>query len=190
MPTYQIGDATFRRKHLYMPCIMNLAEQRQDLTPEELVALYKACYWEDFITKAEWPVVLGHDVSAKTLKTNKYRLKRKAVGWLISLGRIAHINPKLSDEIIEDARKLYQEQIQREWPWGETVGELVGLTPTEERDADGCDAWSVEVRYVREYDGYTHHEIDVYVNRDDGSVYRRQDGEWVLMWDPTEDHDT
>lgn len=106
MPDYKIGEEKFRRKNLYLPCV--IGERFDELTAEEKAAAYRATGWADNITAAEWPVVLGEDAATKT---NRSRLKKKMVGWFMAQGRIAALNPELYHQAYEEARKLYLEQI-------------------------------------------------------------------------------
>jgi len=41
----------------------------------------------------------------------KARLKRKAAGWLVALGRIAMLDVDLYCEVAAQARRLYEQQI-------------------------------------------------------------------------------
>ena len=106
MPGYRIGEEKFRRKNLYLPCV--IGERFDDMTQEEQVAAFKATWWADNITAAEWPVVLGE---AAATKTNRSRLKKKMVGWFMAMGRIALLNPELYHQAFEEARTLYLSQI-------------------------------------------------------------------------------
>jgi hypothetical protein len=104
-PTYKIGDQTFRRKNLYMPCALGWTFDA--LTEDEQVRLYRETSWADNITNGEWPVLLGQPVKAYV----RSRLKRKAVGWLMALSRIALLNPPLFVEILDSAAEMYRRQI-------------------------------------------------------------------------------
>lgn len=108
MSRYHVGDSdhSFRRKNLYLPCAIN--ERLEDMTSEEIAAVYRAAYWADNIANAEWPVVLRH-TDAK--RYNRSRLKKKAAGWLVALARIADLCPELADEIAAEAERLYSEQV-------------------------------------------------------------------------------
>jgi hypothetical protein len=112
MGRYRIGDQTFRRKNFYMPCIINA--RFDDMTDDEKIAVYKSTYWADNITNAEWPVVLGH---AEATKSNRSKLKKKMVGWLMALGRIAYLNPGLFEQARREAAELYRKQIENEHPF-------------------------------------------------------------------------
>jgi hypothetical protein len=90
-----------------MPCIIH--SRFDELTPQEQAAVYKAVYWSDNITDAEWPVVLGHE---EATAPNKSRLKKKAAGWLMGLARIHYLNPELFAEIAAKADDMYREQIE------------------------------------------------------------------------------
>jgi hypothetical protein len=109
MPTWERVGKTFRRKNLYMPCI--IGPRLDDMSDEEIVDVYKATYWADNITNAEWPCVLDHDDCSPSAKS---RLKKKAAGWLIALQRIAVINPELFEEIAAKADETYHPQIEDE----------------------------------------------------------------------------
>jgi hypothetical protein len=106
MPEYQIGGQAFRRKNFYLPCA--IAAELDGMSEEEQAAVYKAAYWADNITNAEWPVVLGHDDFSPSAKS---RLKKKAAGWFMALGRIAYLDPDLYNEIVQRAKEMYQDQI-------------------------------------------------------------------------------
>jgi hypothetical protein len=111
MPTYKHGGKTFRRKNLYMPCI--IGPRLDDMTDEEVAELYKATYWADNITNGEWPAVLQHDDCSPSARS---RLKKKAAGWLMALQRIARIHPGLFEEIAAKADEMYREQVEDEPP--------------------------------------------------------------------------
>jgi hypothetical protein len=122
VPRYKIGDQIVRRKNLYLPCAIN--DQLDDMSPEEQARVYKAAFWADNITNAEWPVVLGHDDCSPSAKS---RLKKKAAGWLMALGRIAYLNPELHREIVKQAEEMYRDQIGEDHPfqWEREVVEQV-----------------------------------------------------------------
>jgi hypothetical protein len=103
---YRIGDQLVNRKHLWLPCV--LGDQLEGASDEEKARLYKATWWADNITNAEWPALLGHEGASKTAKS---RLKRKTVGWLMAMGRIAALNPGLYNQAAAEARELYQQQL-------------------------------------------------------------------------------
>jgi hypothetical protein len=109
MPTYKHGGKTFRRKNLYLPCI--IGPRLDDMSEEEVADVYKATYWADNIAASEWPAVLRHDDCSPSAKS---RLKKKAAGWLMALQRIALINPELFDEGAAKADDMYREQIEDE----------------------------------------------------------------------------
>jgi hypothetical protein len=106
MPRYRVGDQGFHRKHAWLPCV--IGDRFEDMTDEEKVAAFKATRWAENITNAEWPALLGYPEGTAA---NKSRLKRKAVGWYMALGRIAALNPALFDRIVQEARALYAEQL-------------------------------------------------------------------------------
>jgi hypothetical protein len=54
-----------------------LGDQLEGASDEEKARLYKATWWADNITNAEWPALLGREGASKTAKS---RLKRKTVG--------------------------------------------------------------------------------------------------------------
>jgi hypothetical protein len=110
-PKYRIGDEPVDRKHLWLPCVMN--DQLDDATDEEKARLLRATWWADNITNAEWPALLGQQGASKTAKS---RLKRKTVGWLMAMGRIAALNPDLFDAAVREARDLYATQLRQEHP--------------------------------------------------------------------------
>jgi hypothetical protein len=107
MPEYDHGGMKFRRKNMYLPCII----AARDLTDEEYAIALKAAYWADNITSAQWPVVLQHDDFSPVEKS---RLKKKAAGWVMALERIARIHPELFTDIVKKAEAMYREQIEAE----------------------------------------------------------------------------
>jgi hypothetical protein len=111
MPSYKIGDDTFRRKNLYMPCA--IAADIESMSQEEQVAVYKATYWADLFTNAEWPVVLKHEGVKSYVRS---RLKKKVVGWWMAMGRLAYLHPTFYNETVAAAKELYREQIGEEHP--------------------------------------------------------------------------
>jgi hypothetical protein len=111
MPKYRVGDQTVRRKNFYMPCV--IAADVAGMSDEERAKVLKATYWADNITNAEWPVVLRHE-GVKAYVRSKF--KRKVVGWLMALGRIAKLNPAFFEECAIAARALYEEQVRQEYP--------------------------------------------------------------------------
>lgn len=129
MPDFTVGGEEFRRKNLYIPCV--IGERFDSMTDAEKAEVFKATYWADNIAASEWPVVLRH---ADAKRYNKARLKKKAAGWLMALGRISAINPALMDEITEQARALYQQQIEHQYPWGRLALGLSGLKSDEDDD--------------------------------------------------------
>lgn len=122
MPTYDISGARVRRKNGYMPCV--LSERFDSLPPEEQERLFKQAKWADNITNAEWLVVLQRDGATAP---NKSKLKRKAAGWLMALGRIAVLHPDLFKAICEQARSMYAEQVEQKYPWNYIAPGLAGL---------------------------------------------------------------
>jgi hypothetical protein len=122
MPKYQIGGQTVRRKNLYLPCA--IAAEIDNMSPEEQAAVYKAAFWADNITNAEWPAALGDEDCSPSAKS---RLKKKAAGWLMALGRIAYLNPDLYREIVKQAEEMYRDQIGEDHPfqWEREVVEQV-----------------------------------------------------------------
>lgn len=127
MPTYKIGGERVRRKHFWLPCI--ISARTDDMTEAERAAIYKATYWSDNITNAEWPVVLGHEGATKP---NRSRLKKKIVGWLMAMGRIARLNPELFEEARQKAAALYRQQLEEDHPFlgAERVFEVEGHSYT------------------------------------------------------------
>jgi hypothetical protein len=107
MAEYRIGDRTFSRKNLYVPCI--IGARFDSMTEAEKASAYKAAYWADNITNAEWPLVLRHDGVKAYVRS---RFKKKAAGWLMALARVALINPDLFAEIATKADEMYREQIE------------------------------------------------------------------------------
>jgi hypothetical protein len=108
---YRFGDEFVARKHLWLPCV--LSADLDGATDEEKAKLYRATWWADNITNAEWPALLGHEGASKTAKS---RLKRKMVGWLMAMGRIAALNPDLYEQAVKEAKALYAEQLGQPHP--------------------------------------------------------------------------
>lgn len=130
MPRYKVGDQVVRRKNFYMPCV--IGERVEEMSEEEYAAILKATKWADNITNAEWPAVLGHDDCSPSAKS---RLKKKAAGWLMALGRIAYLNPDLHREIVEQAEQMYRDQIGEDHPFQwerEIVEEVVAIVAKRE----------------------------------------------------------
>jgi hypothetical protein len=100
------------RKHAWLPCVIG-AEIADDTPQEELVAIFKATYWSDLITDAEWRALLGHEGASRSARS---KLKKKAVGWFMALGRIAVLDPELYNAIADQAEALYAEQIKEPHP--------------------------------------------------------------------------
>jgi hypothetical protein len=83
------------------------------LSDEEFVQLKKDTYWADNITNKEWPVVLREEGVSPSAKS---RLKKKAAGWMIALGRISLLNPELFEAAWQQAQDTYQKQIEDKHP--------------------------------------------------------------------------
>ena len=126
MAEYEIGGTTVRRKNLYMPCI--IGPVFDEATPEEQARILKATFWADNITNSEWPVVLDHD---EATKVNRSRLKKKGAGWMMALARIAYLNPDMFRAMCAQARTMYVDQIEEEFPWSAMVLALSGLREAE-----------------------------------------------------------
>jgi hypothetical protein len=122
MPRYEIGGHTFRRKNLYMPCV--LGADFDGMSDEEKARVYRETYWADNIAASEWKAVLGHDDCTPSAKS---RLKKKAAGWVIALGRIAALNEELFREVVERALSTYEEQIRADYPTAEVTASLFML---------------------------------------------------------------
>ncbi len=110
MPLYQVGEEVVRRKNLYMPCV--IGPKFDEATPEEKARILRDTWWADLISNSEWKVLLTEDFTPSA----KSRLKKKAAGWLIALGRIAVLNPKLYNEVTDEAQRRYEEQIGKPHP--------------------------------------------------------------------------
>jgi hypothetical protein len=110
-PVYRVGDERVRRKNWVMPCAIGPEFDRA--SEEEQARLLKATYWADYISESEWKVVLREEGCSPSAKS---RLKKKAAGWLVALGRIAVLNPDLFLAAVEQALRLYAEQTKTEYP--------------------------------------------------------------------------
>jgi hypothetical protein len=106
MPRYPgSGSNPAGRKNLWIPCAIDATFE--DKTPEQQEAIFKATKWADNITNSEWPVLLGQVVNRPV----RSRLKKKTVGWLMAMGRIAALDPELMDQALREARDLYASQL-------------------------------------------------------------------------------
>ena len=99
------------RKNAWLPCIIN--EEMDDMSEEEIVAVMRSTYWADNITNSEWPALLGHEGASRSARS---KLKKKAIGWMMALGRIAYLDPKFYNTIVKEAMDLYAEQIKMPHP--------------------------------------------------------------------------
>jgi len=106
LPRYRIEGKVFRRKNLYIPCV--IAEKFDELSPEKKVEVFKKTWWCDLLTEAEWRTILGQN-PPNYKSVVKSRLKKKAVGWLIALGRILTFEPDIYNKAVEEAIRLYRE---------------------------------------------------------------------------------
>ena len=106
MPQYQIGEETFRRKNLYLPCALNA--QMDSMSEAEQARVMRETWWADNIANSEWPVVLGDEGASAVAKS---RLKRKMIGWFMAMGRIAALNPELYNAAVEGAMAKYLDQL-------------------------------------------------------------------------------
>jgi hypothetical protein len=121
LPACDLCKAMVERKNLYMPCVIN--DKFESMTPAEQAKVYRATYWADLITNAEWPVVLGHEGVKRYVKS---KLKKKAVGWVMALSRMLTLNPEFGAQVLREADALYREQIEQEppIPWA-TLADLI-----------------------------------------------------------------
>jgi hypothetical protein len=103
---YEAGNETARRKHTWLPCIINASLDGK--SEEEVVRALRETWWSDNVTNAEWPALLGHDGVKAYVRS---RLKRKVVGWLMAMGRLAALNPTLYNQAVQEAKRLYAEQL-------------------------------------------------------------------------------
>lgn len=112
MPKFRTkGGHAFHRKNTWLPCIIN--GRVEEMTEEEYARTMRETWWADNITNAQWPVVLGQQGASKFERS---RLKKKMVGWLMALGRIAYLNPGLFDQAMREARDLYARQVEEQHP--------------------------------------------------------------------------
>ncbi|MGZ4254817.1 MAG: hypothetical protein ACXVS6_22710 [Solirubrobacteraceae bacterium] len=103
MPRYQIGGELFRRKNLYLPCV--IVGRADEMTEAELARVYRENAWADNITEGEWLVVLEREDAKPYARS---RLKRKAAGWLVAFARIADLQPDLAAQIVTQAAEVYR----------------------------------------------------------------------------------
>ena len=106
MPKWKLGDKTFRRKNLYIPCV--IAERMDELPPERQVEVYKKTWWCDLLTEREWRMVLNQN-PPQHIAVIRSILKKKVAGWLIAMGRLATFEPGLYEESVKLAEDLYRE---------------------------------------------------------------------------------
>ncbi len=121
-PVYNVGGQRVRRKNFYMPCA--LGPLFSEMTPEQQADVLKGTYWADLVSASEWPALLEEDDFSPSARS---RLKKKAAGWVIVLGRIAALNPTLFAEIVERATTAYEGQTQSEYPAASLAGCLISL---------------------------------------------------------------
>jgi hypothetical protein len=111
-----------RRKHWYLPCA--LGQEFESASEKERARLWKSTYWTDYISASEWAALLSEDSFSPSAKS---RLKKKAAGWLIALGRMAALNPELFLAAVEQALRLYAEQTKTEYPKAMFAGAAMNL---------------------------------------------------------------
>jgi hypothetical protein len=147
-PVYRIGSERIRRKHWYMPCA--LGPEFDQASDEDQARLLKATYWADYITAAEWEALLGEEGCSPSARS---RLKKKAAGWLVALGRIAALNPDLFLASVEQALRLYAEQTRSEYPGAWLAGSVMQLERMRQTlDEHGTGIVSVSVQPPAEDD--------------------------------------
>ena len=105
------GEESFNRKHTWLPCI--ISADIGNMTTQEQAAVFRATWWSDNITNSEWPALLRHEGASRSARS---KLKRKAVGWFMAIGRIAAIDPEFYDAIVKEAKRLYLEQLREPHP--------------------------------------------------------------------------
>jgi len=120
MPKYEFGGQFVRRKNLYMPCAVG--PRFDKAAPEEQVELVKTTYWCDYVTSSEWPALLGEEGFSPSARS---RLKKKAAGWAIVLGRMAALNPELLAEVLQRARSEYERLTETPYPGVAISAEVV-----------------------------------------------------------------
>lgn len=136
--SYSPGKHSFDRKNLHLPCLIAAEKENkpgENRSGETLAKVLWTTYWTDNLTATEWPVALQHDGVKGYIRS---KLKKKAAGWLVALGRIAAQNPELAREICTKARAMYLNQIDEEYPWHVITAGLSGLPVYREvhRDED------------------------------------------------------
>lgn len=141
-PVYALGDQLVRRKNWYMPCA--IGPRFDEATPEEQAEILKATYWCDYVTGSEWPALLGDEDCSPSARS---RLKKKAAGWAIVLGRMAALNPELLAEVLQRARSEYERLIETPYP-GVAVSAEVAFPATAKawREQDGKAAMEIGIR--------------------------------------------
>jgi len=106
MPRYRLGTQSFRRKNLYIPCL--IAKRFDELPAEKRVEVYKKTWWCDLLTETAWRTILKHNPPSYK-DVVRSRLKKKMIGWLTILGRVAIFDPELYASACEESKKLYEE---------------------------------------------------------------------------------
>jgi len=112
MPKWRLGGQVFKRKNLYIPCV--IADRMDELSPEKQVEVYRKTWWCDLLTEREWLVILNQ--SSRHRAVVRSILKRKMTGWLMALGRVATFDPDLYNEAVRSAKELYRELCDSEHP--------------------------------------------------------------------------
>ena len=121
-PVYSFGSDQVRRKHWYLPCA--LGDEFDNASDEEQARILRANYWTDYISASEWAALLGEEGCTPSAKS---RLKKKAAGWFVALGRIAVLNPDLFLAAVAQALRLYVEQTRSEYPGAWVAGSAMQL---------------------------------------------------------------
>lgn len=123
--TFPDGTVLRRKGGWYTPCAMGpkleaLEKQAKETGDWKAYAqLLKSTYWADNYTDAEWPCVLEDTTEKSETPVPSYvrsRLKKKAAGWIVALGRMAAVNPDLFEEVMEKAVVMYKEQTEKDYP--------------------------------------------------------------------------
>lgn len=143
VPACELHAAIAKRKNHYMPCV--ISADFDTMTPAEQAAAFRATWWADLITGAEWPVVLGKNGVKAYVRS---RLKKKAVGWIMALSRIVLLNPEFGAQVLREADALYRDQIRGTppVPWS-----LLADLLEQGWEQDGLGAWLQPLRNLSSY---------------------------------------
>jgi len=114
MPKYRLGGKTFRRKNLYIPCV--IAQRLDEIPIEKWAEIYKKTWWCDLLTDKEWRTILDRD-PPNYKEVVRSRIKKKLIGWLLIEARIFTFDPELYKEAWKKAERIYKELCETDYPF-------------------------------------------------------------------------